>query len=419
MQSGVSEMLVWQIALVVAACGIGSLLIGAVGIGGVIVMPALIISGIDPAVGIVTVFMGFAPTALIKVFLMSRTEGMIPLRAGLSSAISAAIGSALGGLLVMEAPRQVLTCLVGAFALIAGFKDLSEYVLARRRAHSEAKGSLDIGTDPARQGDGGDEAMAAHQRDCGGISCNRDDARRDRVENGGGEEMTGLAGSDSGGLDLVAVAVRGMDGAEATLAGIMPPSDQTLPVQAQDGDCAQDSTVGRQSARAKVMSICASNGAIPLEERWSATTLELCILFIIGLFTGLGSVLTGTGGPLIYLPIVLTWKAKSVNPKTIIGASAMLSTFLVIAAVISLLVNAQLAPDWGLCIIIMVSSLIGVTVGVRILQIASRDKLQLAMAVLLVGVGVLTLVQGATPPAAADESGRRRLPRLLLPTPVF
>jgi len=137
------------------------------------------------------------------------------------------------------------------------------------------------------------------------------------------------------------------------------------------------------------------------------------------LFTGLGSVLTGTGGPLIYLPIVLTWKAQSVNPKTIIGASAMLSTFLVIAAVISLLVNAQLAPDWGLCIIIMVSSLIGVTVGVRILQIASRDKLQLAMAVLLVGVGVLTLVQGATPPAAADESGRRRLPRLLLPTPVF
>jgi hypothetical protein len=244
----------------------------------------------------------------------------------------------------------------------------------------------------------------------------------------GGEEMGGLAGraSGSGGHDLNAVAVCGIDGAEAMPAGVAQPSDAARPSEAQDSS-AQDSSVSRRrGACAQVVtmifSIFSSDGAIPDEERWSPTTLEICILSIIGLMTGVGSVLTGTGGPLIYLPIVLTWKAKSVSPKSIIGASAVLSTCLVVAAIVSLVVSAELQPDWGLCIIIMVSSLIGVTVGVRILQLVSRDKLQLAMAVILVGVGVVTLYQGAASPPAArapggDNRNRRRLQRL--PTSAF
>jgi len=240
--------------------------------------------------------------------------------------------------------------------------------------------------------------------------------------------MGGLAGraSGSGGHDLNAVAVCGIDGAEAMPAGVAQPSDAARPSEAQDSS-AQDSSVSRRrGACAQVVtmifSIFSSDGAIPDEERWSPTTLEICILSIIGLMTGVGSVLTGTGGPLIYLPIVLTWKAKSVSPKSIIGASAVLSTCLVVAAIVSLVVSAELQPDWGLCIIIMVSSLIGVTVGVRILQLVSRDKLQLAMAVILVGVGVVTLYQGAASPPAArapggDNRNRRRLQRL--PTSAF
>ena len=41
-----------ELVLVILACGIGALLIGAVGIGGVVILPALLVVGVQPAVGI-------------------------------------------------------------------------------------------------------------------------------------------------------------------------------------------------------------------------------------------------------------------------------------------------------------------------------------------------------------------------------
>ena len=365
MHSVVGDMEPWQVVVVVGACGIGSLLIGAVGIGGVIVMPALIACGVDPAIGIITVFVGFAPTALVKCFLMSRIEGMIPWRASLSAGIAAAIGSGFGGLLVTSASRQVLTCLVGGFALIAGLKDITEYVLARR-AMTASSGDGKRGEEEAENG----------------VDATRDDARLE-----GGERVVGRgtarsrgSGEDSGQIELE----------------LMPEANGASPVH--NSQHAEDSipAVGDGACEMIKRSCFSAGSKIPEEERWSPTPLELCILFVIGLATGLGSVLTGTGGPLIFLPIVLTWKASTVNPKTIIGTSGILAACLVIAAVTTMLATTDLRPDWGLCIITMVASLVGVTIGVRVLEMVSRQTLQLAMAVLLLAVAVMTIYQGAT-----------------------
>ena len=46
----VSDMGPGELVLVILACGIGALLIGAVGIGGVVILPALLVVGVQPAV---------------------------------------------------------------------------------------------------------------------------------------------------------------------------------------------------------------------------------------------------------------------------------------------------------------------------------------------------------------------------------
>ena len=365
MHSVVNDMEPWQVVVVVGACGIGSLLIGAVGIGGVIVMPALILCGVDPAIGIITVFVGFGPTSLVKCFLMSRIEGMIPWRASMSAGIAAALGSAVGGRLVTSAPRQVLTCLVGGFALVAGLKDITEYVLARRAMS-------------ASSGDGEGE----EEPENGVHAFSRGEARLEGVERvvGKGTARSEGSGEDSGQIGLE----------------LMPEANVASPVH--NSQHAEDSIPAfGDGACEMIKRSCFSAGSkIPEEERWSPTPFELCILFVIGLATGLGSVLTGTGGPLIFLPIVLTWKASTVNPKTIIGTSGILAACLLTAAVTTMLATTELRPDWGLCIITMVASLIGVTIGVRVLEMVSRQTLQLAMAVLLLAVAVMTIYQGAT-----------------------
>lgn len=57
----VSDMGPGELVLVILACGIGALLIGAVGIGGVVILPALLVVGVQPAVGIFSIYIAFMP----------------------------------------------------------------------------------------------------------------------------------------------------------------------------------------------------------------------------------------------------------------------------------------------------------------------------------------------------------------------
>ena len=123
METSVSAMAGGEVVLVIFACCIGAMLIGAVGIGGVVILPALLVAGVSPAVGIVSIYVAFAPATLMKLFILGRVRGLIPWSAALSCGSTAAIGAAVGGILVESSPRRALTFLIGAVAALAGLRD--------------------------------------------------------------------------------------------------------------------------------------------------------------------------------------------------------------------------------------------------------------------------------------------------------
>ena len=132
-------------------------------------------------------------------------------------------------------------------------------------------------------------------------------------------------------------------------------------------------------------------------ERWSEpTNKDLFILFIIGVLVGLISVLTGTGGPITFLPMVIMWKGEIVHRKVLVALSAVMSAALGTGAIISTLASGIDQPDGGLCLLITSFALIGVCIGVRLLEIVKRETLQLGMGLMLLGIGGVILPQAIT-----------------------
>ena len=128
-----------ELVLVTLACGIGALLIGAVGIGGVVILPALLVVGVQPAVGICSIYIAFMPAACAKLLVLGRIRGLIPWRAALSCGSTAAIGAAIGGVLVESSPRRAPTYLVGVFAALAGARDAWELYSRKMKQRGERR----------------------------------------------------------------------------------------------------------------------------------------------------------------------------------------------------------------------------------------------------------------------------------------
>ena len=119
--------------MLVFACCVGALMMGAVGMGGVVILPALLVAGIDVGPAIVSIYLAVMPASLMKLLVLGRTPGVIPWKAALSCGCTAAIGAAVGGVLVESAPRRVLTFLVGAVAALAGVRDAREIATRKLR----------------------------------------------------------------------------------------------------------------------------------------------------------------------------------------------------------------------------------------------------------------------------------------------
>jgi hypothetical protein len=132
-------------------------------------------------------------------------------------------------------------------------------------------------------------------------------------------------------------------------------------------------------------------------EQWSdPTRIDLVILFIIGVLVGLISVLTGTGGPITFLPMVIMWKGEIVHRKVLVALSAVMSAALGTGAIISTLATGIDQPDGGLCLLITSFALIGVCIGVRLLEFIRKETLQLGMGLLLLAIGGFILHQAIT-----------------------
>ena len=332
-----------ELVLVILACGIGALLIGAVGIGGVVILPALLVVGVQPAVGIASIYIAFMPAACAKLLVLGRIRGLIPWRAALSCGSTAAIGAAIGGVLVESSPRRALTYLVGVFAALAGARDAWELYSRKMKQRGERR--AEDGRRIEEPGDSPTNETASSPRG--------DDAKRD---------ADGEAGVEEAGVVKLEISA--------------PPPPRTF--------------------RERVAAAYMSADSIPEDLRWNVTEREMAILAAMGLFIGCASVLTGTGGPLILIPVLLTWKGdERISRKVIVGCSSVLAACLVTAAVISMSATG-VRPDVGLTLLIAPCAIVGMATGARILQVASREFLQAAMTTLLLAVAALTISKAAT-----------------------
>ena len=345
MSSGtlVSGMGPGELVLVILACGIGALLIGAVGIGGVVILPALLVVGVQPAVGICSIYIAFMPAACAKLLVLGRIRGLIPWRAALSCGSTAAIGAAIGGVLVESSPRRALTYLVGVFAALAGARDAWELYSRKMKQRGERRAEDERRIE--EPGNSPTNEMASSPRG--------DDAKRGADGEAGVEEAVVVK------LEISA-----------------PPPPRTF--------------------RERVAAAYMSADSIPEDLRWNVTEREMAILAAMGLFIGCASVLTGTGGPLILIPVLLMWKGdERISRKVIVGCASVLAACLVTAAVISMSVTG-VRPDVGLTLLIAPCAIVGMATGARILQFASREFLQAAMTTLLLAVAALTISKAAT-----------------------
>ncbi|CAL53881.1 Transmembrane protein TauE like [Ostreococcus tauri] len=349
-----------EVTLVVVACCVGAFLIGAVGIGGVVVLPALLVAGVALGPAIASVYVAFLPAGVLKLCVLGRVRGLIPWRAALACGAPAAVGAAAGGVLVESSPRRVMTFLVGGVAALAGLRDAMEIVDRKLKARAASRVT----------GGANGETRA-------GGTANVETAN----ENGKRTHDSGDTVNSTHTHESI-VEVEVVSPAEA-------PEEQTTTL----GRTPSSSTTSFVDRFRKWYFVAQ---VIPSHERWEPTNNELGVLAVTGLLVGLSSVLTGTGGPLIFIPFVLTWKrSSSINRKTIIGCSAVLAAFLSSAAVVSLL-SAGLRPDPGLTILMAFCAAGGIGAGARILQIASREFLQSAMTVLLLAVAGATIAKAAT-----------------------
>ena len=308
MNTVVRALTLGQVAVVVAACVAGALLVGAVGLGGVVILPALLLArACTPEVGIVSLFVAFTPTMALRVWMLRKIvpRDRFPTRLGGVAAAGGACGASVaGGALLDVVPREALTYVIGLVALVAGGKDVAASARRLRSRASRAR-EREAETAVVTVEDGGDDADAALE----------------------------------------------MDGADAVVANESESDEYWL----------------------------------------KPTTGEMWLLFGIGVVVGMLSVLTGTGGPISFLPIVVLWKGK-VNRKVMLAMSSIQSVFLGIAAIVSTTARGK-KPDPGLVLLILPCGLVGVALGVRVLKYFSREWLTFFIGAILLAVGSFTVHQ--------------------------
>jgi uncharacterized membrane protein YfcA len=352
LETVVSTMSIGEVFLVVFACGFGALLIGAVGMGGVIILPALLVAGVEVSPAIVSIYVAFLPAALLKLLILGRVRGLIPWRAALSCGSTAAVGAALGGFLLSilssAEARRALTFLVGAVAATAGLRD-SRLIVQRKLRERRERRLLDARDD--------------------------DDAAKDSPSRD--EEKP----SDSDSIVDVEIRASPIEAKENPNA---PPVD---PASASS----RSETRGDRVAR---WYFADETYSIPLNERWEATRREMLALAVLGVLVGCASVLTGTGGPLIFIPSLMTMKGENLSRKIVVGCSSVLSGFLACAASASMLITGT-RPDPGLTLLMAPCAIGGIVIGARVLQIASREFLQGSLTVLLLAIAALVLSKAA------------------------
>ena len=116
--------------------------------------------------------------------------------------------------------------------------------------------------------------------------------------------------------------------------------------------------------------------------------LSPTVLVFIGVLTGFGSAITGTGGPLVLVPILLWLKVSTL---TAVGLSQIIQIPIALLATGGNLTFGHV--DFKLGFILAAMLVVGVVAGANFAHRASKDALKRIIAMALLGAGTAMLVK--------------------------
>ena len=114
--------------------------------------------------------------------------------------------------------------------------------------------------------------------------------------------------------------------------------------------------------------------------------LHLVMLVLIGATVGFMSGLTGTGGPVLSVPLMVI---AGFPPLTSIATSQVIQIAAAVSGTIGNMANG--AIDFGVAAWVTVMELVGVMIGVRIAHAAASHQLRRSVAIMCLVVGVVLL----------------------------
>lgn len=134
---------------------------------------------------------------------------------------------------------------------------------------------------------------------------------------------------------------------------------------------------------ATVMVLVGANALIQTEEPATGRELPGPKLILIGAIAGFGSAMTGTGGPLVLVPILIWLKTPVLMS---VGLSQAIQLPIAVLATLGNWVHG--AIDFSLGLAIAVTLMVGVALGARISHAVSARALRRLVALVMVAVGV-------------------------------
>lgn len=111
-------------------------------------------------------------------------------------------------------------------------------------------------------------------------------------------------------------------------------------------------------------------------------------LLALGLSTGAVCSLSGAGGPILVMPLLVT---LGVSPRLAVGIALLNSVFIAVPSCLGYLARVNAAELWQLLLLVCVSHGLGVLVGSRMASVVPINALKIFVAVFSVSIAIYML----------------------------
>ena len=171
-------------SIVASASGVA---IGAVGVGGVLLVPSLVFLGADVHSAVLAVIASFCVGSVVAIVSTARS-GALPVRLATASCAGAVPGSVAGALILPLLPADLVVLCIGAVATIS-----ATMMLCSARALVRARATAELAEAPAAKSGGGGSCCGAGESDT--VEMLRDDGANDGAAAGGAAQRGAAGGA--------------------------------------------------------------------------------------------------------------------------------------------------------------------------------------------------------------------------------